>query len=271
MKPSMSAFALAVLLLVLVQPSSVLGAGQAVVEFDSHKGTITVETAGVAIEEVLSDISQKTGIRVFIDPEIHKNVTVSLKAVPLETALHQIARGLSYALFFESGRGRQRLAGIRIVSQGKPGPEPPRRVTPSPSYDMGGRTGGEDTVSPDEPAEERKPVRPLRPTLFDTPHNNTLGSPDNSAPGINDVEPDPEPPVMTGPMRHRRTVPMGTDADDANDISGAGSDGGPSDEAVEDSGDTSEDGTTPGDTDQPVSDGFEDNGLGVGSAGTANP
>ena len=113
--------AAAALILLVLFSSPAIGDSPSVVYYDRGKGTLTVSANMAKIRKLLADISSKTGITILIDPSIEKNVTIKISSKPVEAALKQIMKGLSYALIYESGGEDHRLTGVRILPKGKGG------------------------------------------------------------------------------------------------------------------------------------------------------
>jgi hypothetical protein len=108
---------LVVLLGVLCFTSPAWCGDGASVDYDRASGTVSIEAAGSDIGEVLSEISFRTGVWILIDDGIEKKVTITLDNAPLEEVLHQLLRGLNYAMFYSTARGGEsRLETVRVLS-----------------------------------------------------------------------------------------------------------------------------------------------------------
>lgn len=68
---------------------------------------LTVEAHGVNTEQALREIGAQVGFMVVAKDAAHPLLDVSLKDVPLETALHQLLRGENYAIIYRTPRGEK--------------------------------------------------------------------------------------------------------------------------------------------------------------------
>ncbi len=62
-----------------------------------HNGMVSLKATDAEVKSILEAISRKSGISIFIDPEISGNISIVLKDVPLEDALKKIATNCGLA------------------------------------------------------------------------------------------------------------------------------------------------------------------------------
>lgn len=108
----------------LLGPSHAAYAAGLEVRYDRERDRLSVQAEQVSLTQVLGRIAAQTGVEILMDPSIEKTVSMSLKGQPLEKALKQIARGLSYVMLYDSGKKQNstqtpRLTTMKLLPEGK--------------------------------------------------------------------------------------------------------------------------------------------------------
>ena len=87
------------------------------VSYDRKTGLLTVEADHTPLTQILAQIAAQSGVEIIVDPSIEKEISISLPEQPLEKALKKIARGLSYAMYYDEADSK--LVAMKILPQGK--------------------------------------------------------------------------------------------------------------------------------------------------------
>ncbi len=100
--------------------------GRLNISYDRQTGILTVEADRTPLTQILAQIATQSGVKIIVDPSIEREISISLPEQPLEKALKQIARGLSYTMHYEEVDSRNptqgdRLVAMKILPQGKQG------------------------------------------------------------------------------------------------------------------------------------------------------
>ncbi len=83
-------------ILVVFIPATVM----AQVTYDAGNRRLSVSSEGSTLREILLDVSQKTGIDVYMKPALDKEIFIEFKDQPLETAIKRIIRPLNHAFVY---------------------------------------------------------------------------------------------------------------------------------------------------------------------------
>lgn len=109
--------------------ASMLGAENSArlnVSYNRQTGLLTIEADRAPLTQILAQIATQSGVEIIVDSSIEKEISISLPEQPLERALKQIARGLSYAMYYGKADSQDppqgdRLVAMKILPQGKEG------------------------------------------------------------------------------------------------------------------------------------------------------
>lgn len=115
------AFFLAVFL--AAQGSLAAGAGVKVT-YDKQRDRLSIQAHKVSLTQVLGRIAAETGMNIRTHPDVEKTITLQLPPQPLERALKQLVRGLSYILEYDTVRvsgktSRSRVVGMWLLPEGQ--------------------------------------------------------------------------------------------------------------------------------------------------------
>ncbi len=100
-----------ILVTIVLALSAVPASGQ--VSYDRKTQLLSVTFDGAPLREVLGEISRKTGITVYIDPSVDKNVFIDRKRSPVDEVLNEIIKPLNSLVIY---RGDAVVA-VRIYEQ----------------------------------------------------------------------------------------------------------------------------------------------------------
>jgi hypothetical protein len=166
------------------------------VSYDRQTGLLTVEADRTPLTQILAQIATQSGVEIMVDPSIEKEISISLPEQPLEKALRKIARGLSYAMYYDVGDSK--LVAMKILPQGKQGSG---NLVPASlfdaragrvsdqgdgSYETGGSRGGRNYPAGDYFESNRKSEPPV------VNRQKTLSTEEMAAQGIFVLPPHPQ-------------------------------------------------------------------------------
>lgn len=83
------------------------------VSYDRKRQLLSVSYEGVPLRDVLSEVSRKTGITVYIDPAVQKNVFISRRNAPLDEVLNEIIKPLNNMFIYKGSE----IQAVRIYQQ----------------------------------------------------------------------------------------------------------------------------------------------------------
>jgi len=93
------------------------------VEYSEETGRISLDISNTSLKRVLQDISSRTGVTVFFDPETEKQVTLKVKDIELDKGLKRLIAPGSHAMVYErlintQGQEEVRLKKISVFKEG---------------------------------------------------------------------------------------------------------------------------------------------------------
>ena len=101
---------------VLLRPLQSAHAEGMEVTYDRERDLLSVRADQVPLTQVLGRISDRSGIEILIDPSIDNKISIVISEQPLEKALKQIARGLSYVMLYGKSSNQDRSSGLRLAT-----------------------------------------------------------------------------------------------------------------------------------------------------------
>ena len=96
-----------------------------------EKGLLTVSVEDVDLRDVLTAVSEKTGVSTQWLRNLEKRVTIEFRGAPLERGLRRILRGVSYALIYspsDEQDGPEMISGVFVLSDQPRGRRTSRRA-----------------------------------------------------------------------------------------------------------------------------------------------
>ena len=114
-------FCLAVFLAAQV---SLASSGEIELSYDKQQDRLSIQAHQASLTQVLGRIAAETGMNIRIHPDVQATITLQLPPQPLERAIKQLVRGLSYILEYRTPPGsnkatKSRLVGILLLPKGK--------------------------------------------------------------------------------------------------------------------------------------------------------
>ncbi len=84
-----------------------------------QKGRLSISYTNIPIETVLREVALKSGVPIWLDPEVKGMVTMRLHGVPLEPAMRRLLRRQSHAFFYRDlPKGGYELSKIKVFKPG---------------------------------------------------------------------------------------------------------------------------------------------------------
>jgi len=115
--------------------------GHSQVAFDKETGHLTVKSEGRPLAGLLSQVSAKTGIEIYIAPGADRPVSLDIKALPVEDAIKEMIRPLNNVFVYRGNsssiktvkiyRASPAEATVRIAPLGASAARPDQKLPPS--------------------------------------------------------------------------------------------------------------------------------------------
>ncbi|MDF1630613.1 MAG: hypothetical protein P1U78_12530 [Alcanivoracaceae bacterium] len=109
----------------LILSAMLLTASVAHAQVTVNGDSVAIEVAQQSLTTVLTDVAQQTGATIKVDSNVERLVSISIKNMPLQRAMDQIARqeGLNIVLGWRrDGEGNDHLASIDVLPDGNMDP-----------------------------------------------------------------------------------------------------------------------------------------------------
>lgn len=91
------------LLLIAVQLVSP-GSSFSGMHYNEHEKIISIDAKNMYLGKILSEISQQTGIKIYLNPSLDRYMSISIHNLPLEKALKRITRSSNHAFIYEGDK-----------------------------------------------------------------------------------------------------------------------------------------------------------------------
>ena len=101
------------------------------IQYDKKSGTLTVHVQDMPLNEVLQTVSAESGLKLSIQADLNRPVTMDFTTVPLDKAIHRLVQPNSSAMIYSKKEdGEVVLTSVKVFDKGSTPSSPENLPTP---------------------------------------------------------------------------------------------------------------------------------------------